>query len=103
MCGVVRIEDDAGPKWIATAETEVTAGEFLRQTKAWLRQHPESRGIVTLNSWNEWAEGNYVEPDTVHGMKYLEAIQQVFPPMRDAELAKPPAAALDTAPHNAAK
>ena len=28
MCGVVRIEDDAGPKWIATAETEVTAAGF---------------------------------------------------------------------------
>jgi len=25
-------------------------------------------------------EGSYIEPDTVHGMKYLEAIRAVFPP-----------------------
>ena len=34
-------------------------------------RHPESRGIVTLNSWNEWVEASYIEPDTVNGMKYL--------------------------------
>lgn len=53
---------------------------FLRQTKAWLDRHPESRGIVTLNSWNEWVEGSYIEPDTVNGMKYLEAVKAVFLP-----------------------
>jgi hypothetical protein len=33
---------------------------------------------LTVNSWNEWTEGSYIEPDTVHGMKYLEAIRDVF-------------------------
>jgi len=51
---------------------------FLRQTKNWLDRHPESRGIVTLNSWNEWVEGSYIEPDTVNGTKYLEAVRDVF-------------------------
>lgn len=51
---------------------------FLQQTKDWLDRHPESRGIVTLNSWNEWVEGSYIEPDTVHGMKYLDAVRDVF-------------------------
>jgi len=32
----------------------------------------------TLNSWNEWTEGSYLEPDTVDGAKYLEAIRTVF-------------------------
>jgi hypothetical protein len=54
-------------------------GEFLRQTRAWLDRHPESRGIVTLNSWNEWVEGSYLEPDTLNGMKYLDAVKDVFP------------------------
>jgi len=31
---------------------------------------------VFLKSWNEWAEGNTVEPDTVYGRKLLEAIKK---------------------------
>lgn len=31
--------------------------------------------IVFLKSWNEWAEGNYVEPDLKWGRQYLTAIK----------------------------
>lgn len=24
--------------------------------------------VIILRSWNKWAEGNYVEPDLVHGL-----------------------------------
>jgi len=36
------------------------------------------QNILTINAWNEWTEGSYLEPDTVHGMGYLEAIKTVF-------------------------
>lgn len=43
-----------------------------------LRLRPDRAAIVTVNAWNEWTEGSYLEPDTVHGRGYLEAIRDVF-------------------------
>jgi hypothetical protein len=34
--------------------------------------------IITLNSWNEWTEGSHLEPDTLTGMGYLDAVREVF-------------------------
>jgi hypothetical protein len=34
--------------------------------------------IITINAWNEWTEGSYLEPDTEHGMNYLVAIRKTF-------------------------
>ena len=33
--------------------------------------------IVFLKSWNEWGEGNYIEPDLVHGKGYIQALNNV--------------------------
>lgn len=30
--------------------------------------------IVFLQAWNEWGEGNYMEPDIVSGMQYIETL-----------------------------
>lgn len=50
----------------------------LTEARKRLAKRPSKERIVTINSWNEWTEGSYIEPDTVHGMKYLEAIRDVF-------------------------
>jgi len=34
--------------------------------------------LMSINAWNEWTEGSYIEPDTTNGMGYLEAIKSVF-------------------------
>jgi hypothetical protein len=47
----------------------------LRETAAYLETIPENQRIFTINAWNEWTEGSYLEPDTRHGMGYLEAIR----------------------------
>lgn len=36
---------------------------------------PEHR-IIIIKSWNEWAEGNYMEPDIKWGKQYLEALKR---------------------------
>ncbi len=50
----------------------------LVQTKAFLDANPSCGNIMNINCWNEWTEGSYLEPDTVHGTAYLEAIREVF-------------------------
>lgn len=32
--------------------------------------------LIFLKSWNEWAEGNYIEPDLKYGTKFLEALKR---------------------------
>lgn len=39
---------------------------------------PPNKRLITLNSWNEWTEGSYLEPDTVNGTAYLDAVRKVF-------------------------
>jgi Glycosyltransferase WbsX len=42
---------------------------------------PEHR-IIFLKSWNEWAEGNYMEPDLKFGRGYLEALKEAITEFR---------------------
>jgi hypothetical protein len=52
--------------------------EALQQTKNRLLEDPNGPRTFTINCWNEWTEGSYLEPDTISGMKYLEAVKEVF-------------------------
>lgn len=39
-----------------------------------LNNKPESKQIVFLKSWNEWGEGNYLEPDLKYGKEYINML-----------------------------
>lgn len=50
--------------------------QHLKATFENIRQKDSSKNIVFLKSWNEWAEGNYMEPDLKFGRQYLEALKE---------------------------
>lgn len=39
---------------------------------------PQEHRLVFVKSWNEWAEGNYVEPDREYGRSTLELLRKYF-------------------------
>jgi hypothetical protein len=43
-----------------------------------LQSRPFERRLLFLKSWNEWGEGNYVEPDNVHGLSSLQTIRDIL-------------------------
>lgn len=48
----------------------------VKQAISLIEHKPIERRIIFLKSWNEWGEGNYVEPDTVHGLGYLNVLKE---------------------------
>ncbi len=52
--------------------------QALQMSKEKILANPNSPRIISINCWNEWTEGSYLEPDTRNGMGYLEAVKAVF-------------------------
>ena len=55
-----------------------TFKKYLLKAKAYADAHPDQPKLITINAWNEWVEGSYLEPDERFGMGYLEAVRDVF-------------------------
>ena len=60
--------------------TPAKFAESLRRAKDWTDRNAKAGmpKLITINSWNEWTEGSYLEPDTHFKFGYLEAIKEVF-------------------------
>ncbi len=77
------------PQWDRTARVGNADGIYKNATPENFAKHvehaltfiqhkdPEHR-ILFLKSWNEWAEGNYMEPDLKYGKGYIEALRHVL-------------------------
>ena len=52
--------------------------KILRSARAYVDEHPAQPPLITVNSWNEWTETSYLQPDSLYGYGYLDAIKHVF-------------------------
>ncbi len=43
-----------------------------------VQSRAQDRRLIFLKSWNEWGEGNFVEPDHVHGFSLLQTIRDIL-------------------------
>jgi lipopolysaccharide biosynthesis protein len=61
--------------WIFDGSTPELYERWLREAVA---RAPSAQPLVFLNAWNEWAEGNHLEPCERWGRAYLEATRRAL-------------------------
>lgn len=73
------------PQWDRTPRVASQDGVYINatpekfarhilQAKEMIKNKEKEHQILFLKSWNEWGEGNYVEPDLLYGHGFLDAI-----------------------------
>ena len=84
------------PSWDNTARRKKDACVFLdsnpEKYRSWLNRAIENTDarllgeerVVFINAWNEWAEGNHLEPDRKFGRGYLEATREALEQARES-------------------
>ena len=63
---------------ILTDSTPEAFGNLLKGAKKILDKNEGKQKFVFIKAWNEWGEGNYLEPDLKYGRGFLEQIRNVF-------------------------
>lgn len=52
--------------------------KYLTEAVNYIKNKPVEKQVVFIRAWNEWGEGNYLEPDLDFGLEYLKAIKDVL-------------------------
>ena len=50
--------------------------EYMIKALNMVKKKPKERQLIFIRAWNEWGEGNYLEPDLDSGLGYLKAIKE---------------------------
>lgn len=58
--------------------------QHVRDAIRAVQGRPDEHQLIFIKSWNEWGEGNYMEPDRRFGRGYLEALARAIEDCREA-------------------
>lgn len=61
---------------ITRGSTPKRFGKYLRKSIRLSKK--EGNEYLFINAWNEWGEGNYLEPDAIYGYAYLNQVKRVL-------------------------
>lgn len=61
---------------VYTNATPEKWGEHLRQARRLIQHKDSEHQIIVIKSWNEWAEGNYLEPDQQYGKAWINVMKR---------------------------
>lgn len=50
--------------------------KIVQRAKEVVKDKPKDEQLIFIKSWNEWAEGNYMEPDREYGHAYLDVLKE---------------------------
>jgi len=62
--------------WVLHESSPELFATHLRHALSLIADRPFEKRLVFVKSWNEWAEGNHMEPDERYGRGYLEAARR---------------------------
>jgi hypothetical protein len=74
---------DSTPRWgrrglVMLNESPQAFGQQLEAAMHLVADRPADHRLVFVKSWNEWAEGNYLEPDRHSGRALLETVRSTL-------------------------
>ena len=62
---------------VLQGSTPALWSDHLTEACEYVKKNQPENQIVFIKSWNEWAEGNYLEPDTKWGFSYLKVVKSI--------------------------
>ncbi|MBC7511691.1 MAG: glycoside hydrolase family 99-like domain-containing protein [Ferruginibacter sp.] len=62
---------------VLTGSTPELWAAHVESAYEYVQRYEGDKKLVFIKSWNEWAEGNYLEPDSKWGTRYLEILREV--------------------------
>jgi len=75
------------PQWDHTPRSGWNGNLFVNTSPKYFKLHAKQvldivkqkeNKLVILKSWNEWGEGNYMEPDVTNGRGYINALREAI-------------------------